>query len=138
MRFCKNFSNVILLMVTVALLMLSPMCVRTVYASESDGIPEYELVIIEDEAVPLADSMADESESIDFVVILVVLMIVFTVVFSYNIWYISCRERIGILNQVTNLYRKQDVNDGRNLFSPGKMIRMRNELENYAAGSYTK
>lgn len=104
--------------------------------AQADALEDYDLVVIQEEPVPLAPFA---EKNYDRIVVGVVFLSL-TVLLSggYGLWYLSCRKRILALSVNLPADEAKKARGEITFFHPFKAVRAEREIENRIAGRFVK
>lgn len=104
--------------------------------AQSEALEEYDLVVIQEEPVPLAP-FADKNY--DLIVVLVVfLSLIVLLSVGYCLWYLSCRRRIWALSVNLPADEAEKARGDTTIFHPLRTARAEREIENRIASEFVK
>lgn len=104
--------------------------------AQGDALEDYDLVVIQEEPVPLAPFA---EKSYDRIVVGVVFLSLTVLLSSgYGLWYLSCRKRILALSLNLPADEAKKARGEITFFHPFKAARAEREIENRIAGRFVK
>ncbi len=104
--------------------------------AQGDALEDYDLVVIQEEQVPLAPFAETNYDRIAVGVVFLSLLVLLSG--GYGLWYLSCRKRILALSVNLPEDEAKKARGNSTFFHPFKAARAEREIENRVAGGFVK
>ena len=137
-----GLAAVVILAVPMGIMHQSPLAAETEGSEMTENVvleeasQDYDLVVLQDEAVPLA--AAPEHNYGSMVIWVVSLSLIIAIAATYGVWYTVYRKRILALTEALPQAEAEKIREDVTFLHPMKVARTEKEIENRIASSFVK